>query len=84
MDRQPGMVITPACGQVKWGKYKLPVPIRAWNFGLASKVRLSRGNMSHLSLANGRNPTPPKKSFKKALSFIPTKPVAEDGLNLHI
>ena len=38
----------------------------------------------HLWVVNGRNPTQPKKSFRKLFSCMPTKPVAGEALNLHL
>lgn len=37
-----------------------------------------------LALARGRKPKHPKKSFRKAFSCVPTRPVAGEGLSLHL
>ena len=39
---QPGKVANPARGQLSRGNEYFPVPVRAWEFGLARRVRPSR------------------------------------------
>ncbi len=51
-------------------------------------TRLARAHTSnadhgtYLCVANGRNPTQPKKSVRKPFSCMPTKPVAGEALNV--
>ena len=39
---QPGKVANPARGQLNMEDEYFPVPVRAWEFGLAKRVRPSR------------------------------------------
>ena len=39
---QPGKVANPACGQLNRENEHFPVPVRAWEFGLARRVQPSR------------------------------------------